>query len=435
MGLTALSAMFISIGVALDVSSMFSIKQSNQNIADNAVLSAASSGMTTEEKLREYAQSVAEFQGVKPENVNLIKTGDIITVEITDMHKPFFGKIINKEEIALKVVAKSLLPGSGNFNITFALDTTDSMEGAKMTALQNSMTEFLNEIDPFLSANEAQVSIVPFSDYVRIPLSYGSASWIHVQPPQTRNYRVLDAENSENCRQVDTGEGAYTECDTYAYEDRSETTEWKGCMGSRKNEYYKIAAHEGQDLQAFNGATGGAYCYDEYNFMQPLTNDYTTLKTKIDGLNSEGRTYLPAGLIWGWRTLTRDAPFIESRNLASSSPKSILVLMTDGANTISIRGDDDDMLYHWGISINEPDAEARNATIANALTLEICDNIKADNIKIATIAFDIEDTQASQVLRDCASSAADFYTVENSSQLTEAFKDIGQDVSDVRLIE
>jgi len=82
-----------------------------------------------------------------------------------------------------------------------------------------------------------------------------------------------------------------------------------------------------------------AVCGDE---MMPLGNDFGKMKSLIAGLATSGETYLPSGLLWGWRALTPVAPFTE----AASSPDnttSIMIFMTDGFNTLS---QDDE--YHDG---------------------------------------------------------------------------------------
>ena len=40
-----------------------------------------------------------------------------------------------------------------------------------------------------------------------------------------------------------------------------------------------------------------------------LTTNLTDVEAHIDSLSASGNTYIPAGLIWGWRMLDPDLPY------------------------------------------------------------------------------------------------------------------------------
>lgn len=69
----------------------------------------------------------------------------------------------------------------------------------------------------------------------------------------------------------------------------------------------------------------------------PLTSDVTAVNTAIDGMSAYGQTYIPSGLVWGWRVLSPGAPFNESKKATDPKVSQVLILMTDGANTKSAR--------------------------------------------------------------------------------------------------
>jgi len=292
------------------------------------------------------------------------------------------------------------------------------------------MGDFVDTVEDGLANNDVKLSIVPFNDYVRIPTSYGSANWIEVQPDEEYTYQVLDNDNSVNCRQVGSGESRYTECDDYVTKDVTRTATWIGCMASRKDDYHKTADYDNRALQGFNGKRAG--CYDSYTPLLTLTSTVSTLKSTINDLSARGSTYIPAGLIWGWRTLSPNEPFTESFPVDPDT-KNLLVLMTDGANTRSIRGEEDSFLYHWGVP-KSATSDQENANIANQLTLEICSNIKEAGIELVTIAYEVTDTATLTMLQNCASKADNYYNAQNSEALKSAFKNLGRDVEEVRLI-
>lgn len=92
--------------------------------------------------------------------------------------------------------------------------------------------------------------------------------------------------------------------------------------------------------------------------------------------------------------------------------------MTDGANTKSPRYPD-----HWG----------SDAGLANQLTTELCTAIKADQITVFTIAFDVTDTTIKNILQSCATTSTNFFDAANSSQLSDAFAQIGNAITALRL--
>jgi Mg-chelatase subunit ChlD len=137
----------------------------------------------------------------------------------------------------------------------------------------------------------------------------------------------------------------------------------------------------------------------------------------IADLTASGNTYIPAGMMWGWRTLTDAEPFS-----AAGSPdrQRLLILMTDGENTRSQMG-----TMHTGTDTNA----------ANALTLDLCTAIKNSEIKIATISYPSGTSAADdQMLTDCASSASMYYDASNPSDLEKAFANATERINEIRLL-
>lgn len=436
----SLTMILIMVGVAVDFTSKVQSKTKYQDSTDAAVLAAVSSGETSQKKLLEVAElwidhSIQE-RNIEELNVELSMDGSEVTVKLSAPHENFFMGIFGHKNSNISVESVSLIPGHVNKNIAFVLDTTQSMEGSKLSTLRSAMSDFIEVMEPALSADDAKISIVPFSEYVRIPLINASESWINVQPPEEITYNVLDGANSVNCRTEGTGEGKYTVCDSYVYIEESTTTAWKGCMGSRPNDFHKIADYQSRPLPAFNGSR--AECHDSMNFVLPLTSDVTALENSVASLKAHGFTYIPAGLIWGWRALSPNEPFTEAFTSTeeAAETENLLVLMTDGSNSKNLDNSVyDGTVYHWGAANSATEGyEAINAAIANPLTEELCDLIKAENIEIATIAYEVSDTDALNILRACASTPSNFYDAQNANGLKQAFKDIGAGNSEIRLV-
>jgi hypothetical protein len=130
--------------------------------------------------------------------------------------------------------------------------------------------------------------------------------------------------------------------------------------------------------------------------------------------------------------LTPEEPLSEARSAADMSSlggTKVLVLMTDGANTVSPNGTDH--------SVYAPHAETSygDGTYTDTLTSTICENIKADGIQVYTVLFDVSDPGIESILRNCATSPDMSYVAADSAALIAAFEAIGAQLKDVRLTQ
>jgi hypothetical protein len=120
-----------------------------------------------------------------------------------------------------------------------------------------------------------------------------------------------------------------------------------------------------------------------------MSQDPTVIKSAVNAMQAGGETYIAPGLLWAWRLL---APPSGSGPFGDGAPygsiKKTIILMTDGANTHSPR---------------YPDHEGTDVVLANKLTAQVCQNAKAQNIVIYTIAFEVTDQTIKDLLSQCSS--------------------------------
>lgn len=186
---------------------------------------------------------------------------------------------------------------------------------------------------------------------------------------------------------------------------------WFGCVGSRLAPYNTQAGYDGEKFPpVFNRSCGQP--------ITELTNSYSAVRMKISDLTASGTTYIPAGLQWGWRVLDKNLPF-ESND--TETRQKLLILMTDGQNNRSQIG-----TFHNG----------KDNSAANSLTLNLCDNIKASGIEVATVLYSNGYTGAhtDQVLRNCASTADLTFSAGNANSLRQAFESAAEQMDEIRLI-
>jgi Mg-chelatase subunit ChlD len=430
-GAIAILALLIPVGVAIDWSSMVTERTNLQSYSDAAVLAAAVSGETELEVLQQIAETSVKAQSGRDLIVTARFVGDDLQVDVDSLYEPLLMGSFGHAEKGVAAKSRAPLQGALGLNLALVLDTTGSMEGSRMTALKQASSELLNTIGQSTSASSnVHVSVVPFADYVRIDPALRGATWLHTQADREATWDRLDGNASTGCRTEGSGETASTVCDNPVYETMTATVSWIGCMGSRRDGYHTTPRYGTRQLQGFAGNT---HCDGQYNIMQPLSSNLAEVDQTIQDLEPRGRTFMPAGLMWGWRTLDRGLPFDEINQTDAEDTQDVLLLMSDGANTVSLREPVDthgftEGLYHWGVADTE-----ENQRSADNQTRQACADIKRANIKIISIAFEISDAQTLTLMRNCASSPADFYDAQSSAQLGEAFQKIGSGFNTVRL--
>ena len=172
-----------------------------------------------------------------------------------------------------------------------------------------------------------------------------------------------------------------------------------------------------------------------------LTNNMTTVKSKITAMNATGNTNIPIGLMWGWHVLSPNLPFADGVSYTNPDTKKFIVLLTDGDN---VYGDSDNpsnslystLGYAWqsrmpGIDLSTADSARTGAMDARLAVL--CTNIKNAGITIFAVRIDVAGT-APAALSGCASSPEKFYDID-SSGLSEAFQDIAGSIGRLRIAQ
>ena len=289
-----------------------------------------------------------------------------------------------------------------------------------MTSLQRAANEMIDVIRT-TDSDDTYVSVVPFSEMVKIPTSYGNAPWFNKPADKTQNLQVIDPDLSIGCRTEWMGESRRQVCDHTVYRTDTLNLTWNGCMISRNFGYHKVPEFGADRLQ---GVTRNNYCSDDRNMMLPMTNNMDIVAATVNAMVPHSQTYIPGGLIWGWRTLQPEAPLTEIAQAPSDSQK-VMIVMTDGANSNSLGNP---VPWSDGLFHDESDVVA-----ANTLTSELCEDIKNDDVEIYTIALEVIDAATVTMMKNCATSVSHFYDVSNASGLSKVFEDISTELADLRL--
>jgi Flp pilus assembly protein TadG len=220
------------------------------------------------------------------------------------------------------------------------------------------------------------------------------------------------------------------------------------------------------------------------NPITPLTDvsvadGATAIKAAIDLMQPNGGTNVPEGMAWGWRVVSSGEPFTQGRREAEKGNDKVVIVLTDGANTYytpSSLGYSDPanskstyasygylnpgyngtsigrMFMGTSGAIGQFDYSNGNYTIAlNEQMATLCNNAKAANIMVMTVALDLSTSQASDklainALKSCSSDSrfrkdptdpskpAKLFWNATGASLSNDFKEIGNELSNLRVV-
>lgn len=434
------------IGVATDLHYKEITRNKLFHMLDAAGLAAARAARldptTSVEELTLIAQDSLDAQAedvdyLRLQDLTLVKIGDQVTLNVAGKMDTGVMHFFGRDEMDLEIETKYTFGLPAQLEIALVLDMSHSMNaaigsGTRLDALQASAKGMIESLVDYES-DKVKMSIVPFNSHVKINPGFQGAAWLRVEPDTndeqkrcTQPHEILERKCvwviatdirdgiSVPVRRRDCS-GAYLDPDDEVCVVRIIRETWHGCVGSRRSPRdVSDSGYLVEPVFGFVSATKNA-CADE---IQKLTNNKRRLLNQVNTLSARGQTYIPAGVMWGLRTLSPGAPYssaVASETFYGQGGTKALVLMSDGANESSPlwNGGDDDG-KHWD----------RDTDLANQTTLDACQRVKRDNIEVYTIAFGIDDVRTKAILETCASSEQHTFSAQTADDLEEAFKAI-----------
>ncbi|MBZ9980494.1 MULTISPECIES: TadE/TadG family type IV pilus assembly protein [unclassified Mesorhizobium] len=220
------------------------------------------------------------------------------------------------------------------------------------------------------------------------------------------------------------------------------------------------------------------------NPITPLTDvsvadGLATIKAAIDLMQPDGGTNVPEGMGWGWRVVSSGEPFTQGRPETEKGNDKVVIVLTDGANTYytpsslsySDPADSKSTYASYGYlkpgyagtsvgrlfmgtssAIGQFDYSNGNYTSAlNEQMTTLCNNAKAANIMVMTVALDLSTTKttdknAIDALKSCSSDSrfrkdpadpskpAKLFWNATGASLSNDFKEIGNELSNLRVV-
>lgn len=398
----ALPVMLGVLGLALDVLMAQAQREKLQTAADQAAVAAAAQADPSRRQAaaeRIFAANLADQPGLEGARVTRIHV-DVNrgTVDVdAEMASPtYFAKLFGLDQWTLRVSSGSIA-SSGNIEVALSLDVTGSMNSpvsgvppmSKLKAMQQAATTLVDTLLPDAAAQaRTTIGAVAFNEIMNI--GTGRSSLVL---PSTLTRSALGGRP------------------------------WNGCVRERNNT--DLLQDTPPTITKFSSAQSLPWS-SQSGYRPPLcstgvalspTNNPTTIKNWINALTAAGGTRIDVGAVWAWRLLSPrwrglwDSSVLPRDN--GPSVRKIAIILTDGAN--------------------EPTpGTGVGAAQANSILSATCTRMKNAGIIVYTIGFRVP-TAAKPLLRNCASSPAEFYDAPSNQTLQAAFQAIARNINDVRL--
>lgn len=466
---------------AIDVANGMAVKTRLQDALDSAALAAARSTAYTDAGLQDIGEDVlaANMTG-SPGTISsssFTADGTKVVASAKVKLKPVIANLWLQGDMVIG--AKSEINRKVNkIELALVLDNTGSMKGDKLSNLQ---TASKNLIDTLAAASArstevdaVKIAIAPFSMTVRVGADYRTATWMdqtgaspinnEIFSSAANRFTLLDQMGVAWGGCVEARQAPYDVQDTAPDEatpatlftpffapdepssngyynsylpDVTSSNNWKTRQG------YVPKYNQAPTKTGINSNTGYEWGPNAGCALAPisrLSTDWESLKTAVDGMKAVGDTNIPLGLMWGWHLLSPNAPFADGRAYGTPKSTKIVVLMTDGDNTMGSTGNNNASLYNglgyiWqnrlGITSGTT-SQRREAMDGRLATL--CANMKAQGIVIYTVRVEVT-SGSSTVLQNCASSADKFYDVQDAADLDSVFNAIAGEIENLRILK
>jgi Flp pilus assembly protein TadG len=459
--------------------------------------------LDAETKAREvFAANLPEGVAAKLTGVEIDTDVGQIDLQAAATLQTSFMRIAGINELAID--AKSMVNTSGgSFEVVMVLDSSGSMNGTHIEGLKTASHALVTSLfgDKAVS-NNVKIGVVPFSGLVNVGPQNANATWIDSDGRSSVHFENMSEEVSRfdllermdnvswaGCVEARPGELATsdTEADlaepdslfvpnfapdepdaanddgdryynSYLADDGGTCVaqpstcvrrDWRGtCVQSRTASIEPVIAQSRlckydnvavTETATSATSTGPNHMCDSRP-ITPLTNDRQAVDEAIDQLVAKGYTNIGEGVMWGWRVLSPQEPFSEGLPKNSPNNLKVIVLMSDGANTLNAINNHNKSYYSaWGYAATERLAASAKTSQAytaamDAMMDQACQGARADNVIIYSVAYNLSSQPAARAaLKRCASQPEKYFEAGSEAALLRAFETIGLDLNELRI--
>ena len=414
----ALVPLCLAGGAAIDMGRAYLVKSRLGYALDAAGLAAGGATELSNDELEELMLSYfeanypAQEMGVAAEPEMDI-SDDEVRLSATATLNTTLMSVVGIDDITVSATTIIVRESKG-LEVALVLDNTGSMGTTKMNNLKSAARSFLDILFGTNAESDLlYISVVPFAGSVNVDTGFG-----HL--------------NSD-----------------YDADDFSPDF-WRGCVMARDNgEDQTDMAPTSDPLrwEAYLRPSGSGNWWPPISgsFAQvrgpnkdcprpllELTNVKSTVENKINSMQSRGITHINFGLVWGWRTLSNTEPFTTATEYDDDEFEKAIVLMTDGENYI---GSSSYGAYGRISDGNLGTTWSSSTAIAqlNLRTTAVCNAVKAQGIIVYTITFQVSSSTVRNLMRNCATDESNYFDSPDAATLEASFREIGRELSNLRI--
>jgi Flp pilus assembly protein TadG len=419
--------------------------------------------------------------GVHVSELTTVVNGDKILLAANAKVDTYIMHLAGVQFLAANVDTE-ITKAEDSYEVVLVLDNTGSMSGSKIESLKDAAGRLVNNLFGESATHPLlKMGLVPFSHAVNVGTGNANASWMDTQALNPIHKELFDEEF------VNQG---LTRFDLY---DRISNVSWPGCVEARvhpldvndtaptsgnpdslfvpyfapdepgdardperhySNSYLddvlddidRRASNEDRQKYTLKYANGvrarggspGSGCTARP--ILPLTNQKSNVTTALEGMRANGYTNITEGLMWGLRVISPGEPFTEGKPYGTDDHHKIIILLTDGMNQVpsTSRYNPNKSAYGpYGYMASGRLVNSSNTnTIQNKMderTGEACEAVKAQDIELFTITFELNDTDTQNLMRNCASQPDMYYNSPSTSTLNSVFQAIATRISELRI--
>jgi Flp pilus assembly protein TadG len=209
---------------------------------------------------------------------------------------------------------------------------------------------------------------------------------------------------------------------------------WGGCITDRYSQTHgtpgnsKVIDYDTRNLAPGSDTTGftadnpvGACPVGGVSTLvnDSTSDDVTALSKLVDKMQAAGSTNQAIGMAHGWQMLTQGDPY--GTLAVPANTTRYIILLSDGLNTQN---------RWWGDGHTE--GTTQDGYIDDRMGLT-CDAAKKDGVIIYTLYVHVNGGGNSAPLKTCATDIAHYYDLTKADDITNAFNDIAQKITNVRV--
>ncbi len=371
--------MILAAGAGLDMIRANHVRTKLQVAIDAGALAAAATRHLSEEERIQQAKTMFHINFDDPFIAGLpdvVINKHSVEMSARAIMPTAFMRLAGIDTMQLSTRTTVNLPTSKNAEIALVLDYSGSMNersGGKVKYV--AMREAAINLVRGLTENDdgrVRFGLVPFSHHVRVTLP---SSFVN---------------------------GART------------SGNWTGCTQDRMFPHNTNASTPGGNPASKWGhdfapqhANRGCGGYAPRNLtVRPISDDHEGVIGQLQSMRPYAWTHIALGFSFAWHLLSPGAPFTDVEAYDDEETEKIIVLLTDGRQTEPAFGP----------------GGRRNVRNGERNLERLCDNAKAKDITVVTVAFDLDDMGTTQRLRRCSTDPdKHFFIAEDDAQLSKAF--------------